>query len=410
LLAALSRLFAQLWRRLPVPKKARTAIQKLVAHQVTSLIDKSPLPIARPEPIVPGALIVSGLFGRVGGVAAAAQRTVEGLTRAGRHPALHDIDAPGALPPRASGGVWIIHANPPELRLICWRLSHAEFRHRYLIGYWAWELPELSDSWIEAIQTFHELWAPSQFVAAALLSSPAPPPKVRVMPHPTRCVAGVAPDRGRFNLNEGAFAILVSFDLKSTLARKNPAAALRAYVEAFSPTDNAVLFVKILSSEYSIAMLHDIADPYKHRSDIRFITETLSDGEMLALIATVDVVLSLHRSEGYGMVLAEAMALGVCVVATGWSGNMDFMDEQSAMLVPYTLVPAVDPQGQYCVPGSLWAEPDVHAAAQALRRLYADPALRKRIGAAAKVRIKAHEKLFFDQLTSAEWSRHIDAA
>ncbi len=115
--------------------------------------------------------------------------------------------------------------------------------------------------------------------------------------------------------------------------------------------------------------------------NIRLETRTLPPADALAFTAAADIVLSLHRSEGFGLVLAEAMRLGKPVVATGWSGNMDFMDESSAMLVPYRLIEARDPRGVYQAPGAMWAEPDIAAAASMLRRLADDAGLRAALGA-----------------------------
>ena len=104
-----------------------------------------------------------------------------------------------------------------------------------------------------------------------------------------------------------------------------------------------------------------------------------------ALTACADIVLSLHRSEGFGLVPAEGMLLGRAVVLTNWSGNTDFTDAETAALVPYRLVPAVDPRGVFQAPGAVWAEADVDAAAAHLRRLAADPASRIALGARAQV-------------------------
>jgi glycosyltransferase involved in cell wall biosynthesis len=118
-------------------------------------------------------------------------------------------------------------------------------------------------------------------------------------------------------------------------------------------------------------------------SNIRIIDVKLPTEDMAALINCSDVVISLHRSEGFGLVLAEAMLLGKPVVATGWSGNMDFMDSGNAALVDYTLVPAVDEQGVYTMTDQQWAEPDVAQAAAWLRVLKDDAGLRRKIGMVA---------------------------
>ncbi len=118
---------------------------------------------------------------------------------------------------------------------------------------------------------------------------------------------------------------------------------------------------------------------------ITLLDETLTDAAQSALIASADFVLSPHRSEGFGLHLAEAMAMGKCVIATGWSGNLDFMPEGSAALLPYTLAPLFDPTGIYQPrEGDVWAEPDALAGADILQALAADPARRAAMGAAAQ--------------------------
>ena len=114
----------------------------------------------------------------------------------------------------------------------------------------------------------------------------------------------------------------------------------------------------------------------------------LPPADMSGLMAEVDIVLSLHRSEGFGLVPAEAMQLGKPVVATGWSGNMDFMNERNSVPVSFRLVPVEDPyDGAFVSDGQLWADADVGNAAEWLRRLAADPRLRRHLGETARADI-----------------------
>jgi glycosyltransferase involved in cell wall biosynthesis len=122
---------------------------------------------------------------------------------------------------------------------------------------------------------------------------------------------------------------------------------------------------------------------------ISFLCETLSAEAMQALLRGADAVMSLHRSEGFGLILAEAMAAGIPTIATGWSGNTDFMHGENSLLIPYRLVPALDPQRHYHFPAQCWAEADIEAAAAALRRLAADRALRARLAKAGRETIAA---------------------
>jgi glycosyltransferase involved in cell wall biosynthesis len=183
--------------------------------------------------------------------------------------------------------------------------------------------------------------------------------------------------------------VLVSFNLASSFVRKNPLAAVAAFRAAFGDRADRVLVLKVGHPGHFPEDFSLLRDAVAGMANVRIETREMAVGEVHALTACADIVLSLHRSEGFGLVPAEAMLLGRAVVATGWSGNMDFMDADSAALVPFTLVPARDPRGVLEVPGAVWAEPDVGAAAEALRRLADDPAARAALGARGQARARA---------------------
>lgn len=196
-------------------------------------------------------------------------------------------------------------------------------------------------------------------------------------------------DRAAFGLPAEALVVLVSFNLASSFVRKNPLAAIAAFRSAFGARADRVLVLKVGHPghfpEDFVTLRHAIAGA----SNIRLEAREMPQGEVHALTACADIVLSLHRSEGFGLVPAEAMLLGRPVVATGWSGNMDFMDADSAALVPFTLVPARDPRGVLEAPGAVWAEPDIAAAAASLRHLADNPAARRALGARGQALARA---------------------
>ena len=285
------------------------------------------------------------------------------------------------------GGVVLSHLNPPELERFLQHSGARILAACYHIGYWAWELPNPPIAWKNVFRYVDEIWAPSTFTADALrLLAPAGFP-ICVVPHPVLAGVDAQPDYERFSLPTDRCHILVAFDLKSTIARKNPYGALEAYFKVFpSSSDTATLVLKVSGKAAAPEIFRELYARCSLRPDIYVIDDALTDREMATLTASSDVILSLHRAEGFGLLLAEGMRLGKAVVATGWSGNMDFMDADTSALVEFTLVPVVDSQGMYS--GGYWAEPNVDHAASILRWLINNPEERKALGGRARTRIE----------------------
>jgi len=337
-----------------------------------------------------GPLVVSAFFNESLGVGRAGRLSADALEAAGHTVIRHDLrpafrhipDGKAVLPGGATGGVWLIHANAPETLVALMTHTPDQWRHRYRIGYWAWETPQAPAQWARVAKWLHEIWTPSAYVRDALLrafeaSGQTTIPEVQVMPHPLIGPAP-APDRTRFGLSADACEVLSLFDVQSSPARKNPWASLEAWLAAFpAPSPAATLTLKV--SALDTATEARLKARIGIRSDIRLYTERLSDADMDRFIASFDILLSLHRSEGFGLGLLEAMQAGVCVVATDGSGN-DFLTPDNGYPVPYRLIPLNDPDGPYsavpAAPAQVWAEPDIAAAAALLRELTADPLLR----------------------------------
>lgn len=277
-------------------------------------------------------------------------------------------------------GTLILHVNSPLVPLTMLKLGRHLVREKHVIGYWAWELPTVPPEWRHGIPFVHEIWVPSRFTAEAVKPIAAgrplhivPPPVALHLPEPRPATGAV--DR--------LFTVLTMFNTGSSFSRKNPSAAIRAFRHAFGDDPSVRLFVKASNLAAFPDGLTLIKDAMRCASNIVLVDKIMSASEMAALYTAADVVMTLHRSEGFGLILAEAMMRGLPVVATNWSGNVDFLTEETGIPIGYQLVPAEDPQFTYHHPEMRWAEADVEEAAAALRGLRADRILCRKLGDAA---------------------------
>ena len=249
------------------------------------------------------------------------------------------------------------------LRWFCTQGS-ALFAGRRTIGVWPWELPEWPEEFAFCYFLVDEIWAISDFVHRSYeLTSPVP-----VVHMPPAVIAPPAqPERRQFGIDDNSCVFLVCFDGLSSYARKNPVAAVRAFRAAFpSPTEDVRLVIKTIRGRESVAAYAELNALIAEDSRIRLIDADFSRGHMASLINSCDCLVSLHRSEGFGRVLAEALSYGRTIAATYWSGNLDFAHIGEQYLVEATLVP-VQP-GEYSHgDGQNWAEPDANAAVEAMR-------------------------------------------
>ena len=377
------------WKALPLPHDARRALMSRVygglewLHLLRTRPRQalrrggapSPRILYRPDArtLEPGDILLSGFLTAHMGIGRSGRMIAEALRRGGAPLRVHDLDRdrPGHdLAETPAGGVWLAVCNPPEAVHFMTHATHPVFERRYRIGYWAWELAELPPDWVEALRLFHEVWAGSPFVAEAIARAAAGTDvKVRMIPYPLPEMAGARADRERFGWRPGELAVLCMFDVNSTAARKNPMGAVDAFQRAFRPEEAGVRLVVKANARGGDPSLVPAAlrDRLEGWPNITLLIAELSDAEADALLASADVFVSLHRSEGFGLSIAQSMVLGRAVIATAWSGNADFQ-RGGVVETPYELVPVRDPSGRYEVAGQVWAEPDVEAAAQALRR------------------------------------------
>ncbi|MDB5393486.1 MAG: hypothetical protein JWM91_992 [Rhodospirillales bacterium] len=389
-LPQLTSIFHGIWRTLP-----RELRRKLLYRAIDAVAP----PATPADRLRPGPVIVGGQLTTASGLGESARLCLDALRALGWDAGHADVsklflrpDLPADLSGKPAqpgeGGTLILHVNGPYMRYVATRLGRRFLAGRRIIGYWAWELPIMGPDWLRGVSQVHEIWVPSRFNADALPTDVKVP--VRIVPHPVTAHGAVSA-RDRFGLAGDTFVVLTAFDMGSTYIRKNPRAAITAFRQAFGDDPNCLLVLKVSHPHDAVWAMVDLKDAIAGMSNVRLIPETLSRSDMAALVASADVVLSLHRAEGFGLLLAEAMLHQIPVVATGWSGNVDFMTPDDSGLVGYRLVPVDDPQGTYTVPNAQWADPDSTEAAAWLIRLRADPEFRRQLG--RRARDAATEKL-----------------
>jgi glycosyltransferase involved in cell wall biosynthesis len=258
-------------------------------------------------------------------------------------------------------------------------------RNRYTIGFWHWEQPQIPVGHWPAFDHLDEVWAPSQFVAQAVADvSPLP---VFTVPHAIVCEASTGAQRANFGLPEGRLLVLVMYDFLSYQQRKNPEAAVRAFRMASAQAPEMGLVIKTINGHQHPQALAELKASVSDLPHVFFVDDFLSRQQVWDLQACCDILLSLHRAEGFGLAPAEMMRLGKAVVATGWSANMDFMAEHNSVPVRYTLKPLQQDVGPYPA-GPLWAEADEEHAAWCLVQLAQQADWRQRLGQAASHSIR----------------------
>ncbi len=281
----------------------------------------------------------------------------------------------------------LFHINAPEMPLVTDRFGEALFHGRLNIGYWAWELPEFPDEYLHGLQRLDEVWVPSKFVRDSIAAKSNVP--TIVIPHGIHIEE--LPEhlnRRMFGLPSDRFLFLCMYDSYSMKARKNPQAVIDAFRKlTLSHRVPAGLVVKINHpNPGETAALQEQLDGLPN---VTIIDKVLTRTEAKALIRAADCFVSLHRSEGFGLPLAEAMFLGKPVIGTNWSGNADFMNPNNSGAVNFRLVNVGQDYGPYKA-HQIWAEPDIEHAAYLMGRTVLDDGWRQQIAAGGRQTIRTH--------------------
>lgn len=279
--------------------------------------------------------------------------------------------------------VTIAIVNADHFSLWVQDFGKEKLKNTYVIGVWAWETEDFPKTMHSAFEYVDEIWAVSNFVKTAISKFTKKP--VYVFPNPI--VEPKAPeklDRFKIGLLPDRPYNLFIFDFASVFNRKNPLGLIEAHSKAFPSEDGPLLVIKSSNGQMDAENLEKLKFVAKNRSDILLIDQYLSREQLTALINECETYISLHRSEGYGLTMAEAMSLGKPVIATEYSGNLDFMNKQNSILIPSSKIPIGAESFPYLA-DSEWAEPDLNFAAQEMRNLWTDKSFAEKLGQQAKI-------------------------
>ena len=375
-----------LWRRLAGPgAPLRRLARRLGLARLRPLVVKSAPPRVEPFDAAtarPGAMLVGHPFGVLGvgeyvrasaaafaaaGIPFHIRNTYDwGEHLADKHPDFPFWDRLATTSPYR---VNVLHINADEMAEARRHLGDAFFAGRYNIAAWHWELSRFPEAWLPALQGVDELWASSRFIQQALSQQAKVP--VLWMPHPVEVSGEPESGPGPLGLPEGRYLFLAFFDFTSFVARKNPRGAIRAFLNAFPPgsPERVGLVIKANGATVRPAEAKAfLAWPELRDPRIVVINETLDRRSLIGLMKRCDCFVSLHRSEGFGRGIAEALLLEKPVIVTGYSGNMDFTSPENACIVDYRLVDVGRDEYPHAA-GQRWAEPDLEQAAGYMRRV-----------------------------------------
>jgi glycosyltransferase involved in cell wall biosynthesis len=321
---------------------------------------------------------VAGYLDTESGMGEAARASIRSLEAAGVPLALNNVASRLRASDTSYAGRFVdgnphpfnlVHLNADNMGWFADGRGDAYFRDRYTIGYWFWELSTFRQEWVPFFAQVDEVWAASDFVREAFAAW-SPVPVVR-MPLPVHLPPVPQAGRAHFDLPASGTIFLYMFDVSSQSERKNPRGAIEAFRRARFDHDDAVLVLKFTNAEYdrdAVRALHEQADGLH----VRFLDGYLHRDEIGGLLATADCYFSPHRSEGFGLTMLESMALGKPVIATAYSGNMDFMNAGNSFLLPYQLTTLERDYGPY-MRGATWADPDLDEAARLMRLIVEHP-------------------------------------
>jgi GT2 family glycosyltransferase/glycosyltransferase involved in cell wall biosynthesis len=351
---------------------------------------------ARPHAVLqkPFGFNVYGPFAATSGLGTAARGLLRALRSTGVPLEIHPFDVSRAKPritpaERARTPTYrvnLILANADQMARLTALYEPGTFDDAYNIAVWAWELAAFRHDWFTAFGPVDEIWTNSDFEMESIGAvSPVPLTKIRL---PIEAVWH-DPEQGRdvFGIPRDRFVFMVAFDVGSTSARKNPRMVVQAFREAFAGRENVFLVIKFHSTAVEPAITRQLTQALRGADNVLVISDLLTETDMGLLRAACDCFVSAHRSEGFGLNIAEFMALGKPVIATAYSGNLEFFDETVGYPIAHTLTEVKAQAGPY-MPFSVWAEPDHDSLVAQFRAVYENQQEAWARGAAGARRIR----------------------
>ena len=344
----------------------------------------------KPKPSVDAGVGVFGYLKTLNGVGQAGRLIVEALNSVEYPVTEFDVGNPNEIPniknletTRAEFNKVILSVDAHSIRSITTAVGKKFLHGKYVIAQWFWELEEIPDYYQEAFKVINELWVPTEYMQRAFLAVAPSRVNIRHMPLPLfgptksatvgRTHFGIGPD----------FMFLFIFDFLSVMKRKNPIGLVEAFSAAFAENEGPVLVIKTINSDKRITEMAQLKSACSNRKDIMILEQEFAKSDINSLVTLCDSYVSMHRAEGLGLTLAEAMTAGKPVIATNYSGNLDFMNSDNSILIPWRRT-EVGSGAEGYPSTATWAEPDLKACASAMRELWENPLLAQDLGRKAK--------------------------
>jgi glycosyltransferase involved in cell wall biosynthesis len=351
------------------------------------------IPRSRRGFALPATIEVAGYFSMTAGVGESARLCTDALAEAAVPLRIADVsthpeearDVEWAAPRQGTGeaSVRILHLNPPMLPRGIAKLGLSRFTRSFNIGYWAWELEVIPEEWRNALRYMNAVFVPSEFTRQAIARHTNIP--VITVPHPVTARAAAPGMRAQFGIPDSAFLVSSIFSAGSSINRKNPHAVLTAFRQFAANNPDAFLLMKASGNPARDESLRAVIAAAADIGQVRILTENLPSSAIAGIIGQSDAYISLHRSEGFGLTVAEAILAGTPVISTGWSGTVDFCDPENTWSTDYRLIPVIDSHPEFAsLRDARWADASADHAAQQLAEIAGDPVHARQRAAAAR--------------------------